>query len=135
MTIQQQLERDEGIRIRPYSDSVGKVSIGIGRNLSDVGVSDDEIELMFQNDIKRAQNFLTLNLPWVNSLDAVRQAAFINLAFNLQHNLLQFRQALLAAQAGDWTTCKSELLDSLWARQVGDRATRIAQQLETGEWV
>ncbi|MGR9580626.1 glycoside hydrolase family protein, partial [Pandoraea sputorum] len=70
---------------------------------------------------------------WWRSLDPVRQRVLMNMAFNMQGKLLGFRNFLAAAQRGDWARASAEMLDSLWARQVGDRSKRLAKMMETGQ--
>ncbi|WP_174907010.1 glycoside hydrolase family protein [Burkholderia diffusa] len=127
-----ELTRDEGRRYRIYTDTVGKVSGGIGRNLTDKGFRDNEINLMYQNDIVETEAWLDRNLSWWSSLDPVRQRVMMNMAFNMQGKLLGFRKFLAAAQRGDWNGAATEMLDSLWARQVGDRAKRLASMMRSG---
>lgn len=130
--LKQELTRDEGCRPRIYVDTVGKVSGGIGRNLTDKGFREDEIDLMYRNDVAETEAWLDRNLPWWRSLDPVRQRVMMNMAFNMQGKLLGFRNFLAAAQRGDWSRAADDMLDSLWARQVGDRAKRLASMMETG---
>ncbi|WP_284890576.1 glycoside hydrolase family protein [Burkholderia sp. lyk4-R2A-23] len=127
-----ELTRDEDRRYRIYTDTVGKVSGGIGRNLTDKGFRDNEIDLMYQNDIAETEAWLDRNLSWWSSLDPVRQRVMMNMAFNMQGKLLGFRKFLAAAQRGDWNVAATEMLDSLWARQVGDRAKRLASMMRSG---
>lgn len=127
-----ELSRDEGRRNRIYTDTVGKVSGGIGRNLTDVGFSDDEIELMYRNDLAKTLAFLDANLAWWRNLDAVRQRVVINMAFNMRARLLGFTNTLAAIQTQDWQGAHDGMLDSEWAKQVGDRATRLANMMLTG---
>ncbi|KVT81414.1 lysozyme [Burkholderia ubonensis] len=127
-----ELTRDEDRRKRIYTDTVGKVSGGIGRNLTDKGFRDNEIDLMYQNDIAETEAWLDRSLPWWQSLDPVRQRVMMNMAFNMQAKLLGFRNFLAAAQRRDWNTAAAEMLDSLWARQVGARATRLAAMMRSG---
>ncbi|AVF41550.1 lysozyme [Pandoraea apista] len=127
-----ELTRDEGRRLRIYVDTVGKVSGGVGRNLTDKGFRDDEIDLMYRNDVAETEAWLDRNLPWWTSLDPARQRVMMNMAFNMQGKLLGFRNFLSAAQRGDWAKAATEMLDSLWARQVGDRAKRLASMMEFG---
>ncbi|HHY6927774.1 TPA: glycoside hydrolase family protein [Burkholderia ambifaria] len=127
-----ELTRDEDRRYRIYTDTVGKVSGGIGRNLTDKGFRDNEIDLMYQNDIAETEAWLDRNLSWWSSLDPVRQRVMMNMAFNMQGKLLGFRKFLAAAQCGDWNVAATEMLDSLWARQVGDRAKRLASMMRSG---
>ncbi|WP_175981457.1 glycoside hydrolase family protein [Burkholderia sp. BCC1630] len=132
LKLKAELTRDEDRRYRIYTDTVGKVSGGIGRNLTDKGFRDNEIDLMYQNDIAETEAWLDRNLSWWRSLDPVRQRVLMNMAFNMQGKLLGFRNFLAAAQRGDWSKAAAEMLDSLWARQVGDRAKRLASMMRSG---
>ena len=132
LKLKAELTRDEDRRNRIYTDTVGKVSGGIGRNLTDKGFRDNEIDLMYQNDIAETEAWLDRALPWWRSLDPVRQRVMMNMAFNMQGRLLGFRNFLAAAQRGDWGAAATEMLDSLWARQVGDRAKRLASMMRSG---
>jgi len=135
MDIIEQLRRDEGVRFKPYTDTVGRLTVGVGRNLTDVGLSDDEVDYLLANDVKRAQEGLA-QFAWYAGLDPVRQGACTNLAFNLGiAGLLHFPHFIAAMAHGDWTAAAGELADSLWAKQVGVRAVRLEQQIVTGEWV
>ncbi|KVK77799.1 MULTISPECIES: lysozyme family protein [Burkholderia] len=132
LKLKAELTRDEDRRYRIYTDTVGKVSGGIGRNLTDKGFRDSEIDLMYQNDIADTEAWLDRNLPWWRTLDPVRQRVLMNMAFNMQGKLLGFRNFLAAAQRADWSVAAAEMLDSLWARQVGDRAKRLASMMRSG---
>lgn len=128
------LRRDEGLRLKPYRDTVGKASIGIGRNLDDVGISEDEADYLLINDIFRAMADLDRAMPWWRDLSEARQRALCNMAFNLGLTRLQgFKKMLAALEAQDWPSAAREALDSKWARQVGDRADRIAEAFAGGE--
>lgn len=133
--LSEQLIRDEGIRRFPYYDSVGKITIGVGRNLSDVGLDADEITFLLSNDIKHATTMLEANFPWTSGLDEVRRGVLVNMCFNLGiGGLAGFRQTLSKIQAGDYSGAAQEMLQSKWAQQVGSRAQRLAVQLESGTW-
>lgn len=135
MTLAEQLIRDEGIRLRPYRDSVGKLTIGIGRNLDDVGISKAEALFLLDNDITTAILALEAALPWTHSLDPVRLAVLTNMAFNLGiTGLLGFHHFLAAVQAGNYSLAKDHMLASKWASQVGPRAIRLADQMNSGVW-
>ncbi|EEE06843.1 glycoside hydrolase family protein [Burkholderia multivorans] len=127
-----ELTRDEGRRSRIYVDTVGKVSGGIGRNLTDKGFRDNEIDLMYQNDIAETEAWLDRNLPWWRSLDPVRQRVMMNMAFNMQGKLLTFVNTLAAIKRGDYAAAADGMLASKWASQVGARATRLASMMRSG---
>lgn len=133
--IADQLIRDEGKRLKVYKDTKGILTIGVGRNLEDKGISDAESENMLWNDLKDVALGIVAALPWSQKLDPVRFGVLKNMAFNMGvHGLLEFRQTLVKMQAGDWDGAATEMLNSLWAEQVGARAQRLALQLRTGEW-
>jgi lysozyme len=130
-----QLHRDEGLRLKPYRDQVGKLTIGVGRNLDDVGISEQEADLLLANDIHAATVSLESAFPWTAGLDEVRKGALLNMTFNMGiHGLSEFRDFLNKMQAGDFRAAAGAMLDSLWARQVGARAERLSIQIETGFW-
>jgi len=133
--LEDQLRRDEGWRTYPYQDTVGKLTIGYGRNLSDVGVSPAEGIDMLRNDIRAAQVALESHFPWVMGLDSVRMGALTNLCFNMGIGALSgFKDMLEKVKDGDYKSASFALLISKYAKQVGPRAQRLALQLETGEW-
>ncbi len=134
-SLKDQLIRDEELRLKPYTDSVGKITIGVGRNLTDDGISFAEAQLLLSNDIATATADLQSRLPWTAALDPVRQGALLNMTFNLGiGGLLEFRDFLAKMQVGNYAAAAGAMLDSLWARQVGARATRLSTQIQTGEW-
>jgi len=134
MDLVEQLRRDEGVKYTPYRDTRGYLTVGVGRNLDTVPFVDSEVNLMLQNDIAEKQKCLG-EFAWYAALDEVRQAAITNMAFNLGvSGLLGFPHMIAALAAKDWATANSEMLNSVWSRQVGDRANRLALQILRGEW-
>ena len=127
------LKADEGLRLKPYGDLKSKITIGYGRNLTDVGISSDEAEAMLDEDIDRTMAMLCVNWQPFTGLDDVRQQVICNMAFNLGIvGLLKFTQTLAAISAGDYAQAAVGMRRSLWARQVGLRAERLAIAMETG---
>jgi lysozyme len=129
------IKRHEGVETHCYKDHLGLETIGVGRCIAEgsLGLSDDEIDYLLDNDIVRCIKELTRSLPWFGSLDDVRKEALIDLCFNLGlTRLLGFKKALAAIEVSDWDTAKVELLDSRWATQVGNRAQEIAEMIRTG---
>lgn len=129
-----ELVRDEGLRLRVYSDTKGIPTIGIGRNLLK-GISREEAYHLANNDIEEVVADLDRAIPWWAKLDEVRQRALVNLAFNMGiARLLGFHKMLSALQAVDFTTAAAELLDSHWKTDVGpERSGRIHAMILTGE--
>lgn len=129
------LVRHEGLRRLAYEDSVGVLTIGVGRNIEEVGLSDDEIYYLLKNDIRRCETELDNAFRWYKDLDQVRQEAMINLCFNLGiTRLRKFKLALRAMEAKDYEDAADEFLDSLWATQVGQRAVEVTYMIRFGEY-
>lgn len=127
------LRRHEGVRLKPYLDTVGKTTIGIGRNLDDVGISDAEADFLLSNDIVRIQAEAE-RFPWFAGLNDARKVVILDMVFNL--GLTRFRdfQKLQGALSrGDYAEAAWEMEDSAWARQTGGRAYELAQIMKTGE--
>ena len=136
MDIYEQLTRDEGRKKFPYEDTVGKLTIGVGRNLTDVGLSDAEIDLLLRNDVQKAYSALNSSYPWFQEIDPVRQGVLINMTFNLGFvRFSGFHNFIEAVQEENWDKASVDMLDSLWAKQVGGRALRLAEQIRTGRWI
>lgn len=128
------LEQDEGCRLRPYYCTSGKLTIGIGRNLEDNGIGKAEAQFMLENDIVRIIKELDQMLPFWRDLSPNRQAAVVNMAFNLgTFGLSKFKKTLALLESGEFEKAGDEMLRSKWADQVGDRALRISQVIKTDE--
>ena len=129
----QQLRLHEGERLKPYRCTAGKLTIGVGRNLEDRGITAEESAYLLNNDIDREWKNLTAVLPWVTGLNDVRQRVLLDMSFNLGiAGLLKFKNTLATIKAGQYSKAGDMMLDSLWAKQVGGRATRLAQMMRTG---
>ena len=120
------LKQCEGYSNEVYTDSVGKQTIGYGRNLSDNGISQDEAELMLDNDIKDCIQDLSQYIWYLDQPEQV-QIALINMCFNLGlPRLLKFRKMIYYLCEKDYLHASIEALDSKWAKQVHGRAKDIA---------
>ena len=131
--LRSQLIKHEGLKRLPYIDSVGKLTIGVGRNLDDKGISNSEALNMLSNDIKIAETDARKLVARFPDLGDVRQRVLIDMAFNLGlGRLSKFKKTLAAIEAGDYKEASLEMLDSKWAAQVGRRANRLALMMATG---
>lgn len=132
-TMRTELMLDEGVKLKPYRDTVGKLTIGVGRNLDDVGISQGEAARLLDGDIQRTAGALDTALPWWRNLDEVRQRVLLNMAFNMGvAGLLGFKNTLAALQAGKYEAAAAGMLASKWAQQVGQRAQRLANMMQKG---
>jgi len=132
-----QLVVDEGLKLKPYHCTAGKLTIGVGRNLDDVGITKPEAMMLLAADIERVEAELDRVLPWWRAMSDRRQQVLANMCFNMglgnsARGLLSFRNTLAAMRRGDYKAAARGMLDSTWSRQVGARAERLAAMMEQG---
>lgn len=125
----------EGNKRFPYRCTAGKLTIGIGFNLDDVGLYPEEVEFIFNNRIRRVEEDLERVFPWYHELDEVRQAVVLDMAYNMGlKTLLTFKRTMGSIRDGNYKLAAAQMLESLWAKQVGARAERLSRMMETGKW-
>lgn len=130
----EQLELHEGKKSKPYKDTVGKLTIGIGRNLDDRGITEEEIVFLFGTDVALVEKELDKHFKWWRDMSEVRQRVLADMCFNLGiTKLLTFKNTLEAMRTGRYNDAASGMLNSLWAKQVKGRAVRLANMMRTGE--
>lgn len=124
----------EGVKRFPYRCSADKLTIGVGRNLDDRGISEDEINYLLDNDIANTiRDCETLDY-WSN-LDSVRRLVVADMVFNLGlSRYLLFKKFNAALSFKDYTLAAIEMKDSKWYRQVGRRAEKLHEAMTSGEW-
>lgn len=133
--IKSQLVRHEGLRLKPYRCTAGKLTIGVGRNLDDCGISQKEAYALLDNDIRNCEQQLLDEIPVIyDALDEVRQSVLLNMCFNLGlKGLLGFNNTLAFIAAGDWERAANGMLASKWAKQVGLRAIELSEMIRKGK--
>lgn len=131
--LRRQLIRHEGIRLRVYTDSVGKSSIGVGRNLVDKGITTSEAMDLLEHDIDECVLDLA-NFAWFIHMDPVRQRAIVDMRFQLgPAKFRRFVKMLNALEQYDFPTAADEALASVWAEQIQpSRRDRVVGMLRTG---
>ena len=152
----EKLIQHEGLKLQVYQDTLGIDTIGIGRNLQDRGISDDELEdmdipnieyvykngitevdamILAENDIIIVEDELVRAHSCVEDLDSVRQLVLVDMAFNMGvPRLNKFKMMWAAIHDEDYPTAAKEMLDSRWASQVKGRATKLANAMHNGEF-
>jgi lysozyme len=129
-----QLIRHEGMELKVYKDSLGIETIGIGRNLVDRGVTEEEARYLCNNDIEIVERELVQSFPIVSSLNDTRIRVLLDMAFNVGLPRLRgFKRMWAALENNDYGEAAKEMLDSKWARQVKTRAYTLARMMESGE--
>lgn len=128
------IKKHEGLRLKPYRCSAGKLTIAYGRNLDDVGITEHEAEIMLDRDIAQAkQDLFTVLGGLVNDLSPKRYNALVDMMFNLgQARFRGFIKMIAAIRQGDWQEAAKQALDSKWADQVGNRAMTDALMIKNG---
>lgn len=128
-TLTAELTTDEGKRNRVYADTLGLMTIGIGRELTHKGISDAEIQILFNNDVEACCAIMDQEIPWWRNLPANQQRVMINLCFMGWGSFRQFTKFLAAIRAGQLNDAAAELQNSQWWRQVGERGPRVVARL------
>ncbi|GAB1468349.1 hypothetical protein MASR2M64_10670 [Candidatus Cloacimonadota bacterium] len=133
--IKSQLVRHEGLRLKPYRCTAGKLTIGIGRNLDDCGISQKEAYALLDNVIRNCEQQLLDEIPEIyNALNEARKSVLLNMCFNLGiGGLLEFNNTLAFIAAGDWERAANGMLASKWAKQVGRRAIELSELMRKGQ--
>ena len=147
--IKEQLVRHEGLRLKPYRCTADKLTIGIGRNLDDCGITQTEAYVLLMNDIQNCEKQLQAKIPDIyNGLDEVRKSVLLNMCISIPQSrfaplrepcylgingLLGFKNTLEFTKAGDWERAANNMLVSKWAKQVGRRAIELSELMRKGK--
>lgn len=138
-SLTKQLRADEGEVLHAYSDSLGFLTIGVGRLVDKRkggGITAEEAAYLLANDIDKRLNELERRLPWFSRLDEARRGVLLNMSFQLGvDGLLGFTNTLAMVERGDYQGAAAGMLNSLWSRQTPARARRLSEQMRTGRWV
>ena len=136
--ILEMLRKHESVETHAYVDSVGKTTIGVGRNIeagSGPGLSNNEIDYLLANDVERVNKELVNTFSWYKDLNIARKDAMTDLCFNIGlPRMMGFKKALAAMAIEDYETAAAEFLDSRWAKQVGSRSVTITDMVRSGDY-
>jgi lysozyme len=128
------LVQHESYKQFPYIDTTGHLTIGIGRNLKDRGISLNEALYLLDGDEQYFTNKLSTLLKFWDDLSEARQIVLVDMCFNLGlQGLFGFKDMMIAIEAKDFDRAAQEMLDSKWASQVSERATCLAGIMKSGE--
>jgi lysozyme len=152
----EELIKHEGLKLQVYKDTLGIDTIGIGRNLEDRGISQEELDdldipnmdviyeygitevdavYLAQNDVQIVEDELLRAHPCVDRLDSVRQLILMDMAFNMGvPRLCKFQKMWNAIHEEKYDVAAKEMLDSRWANQVKSRAVKLANAMHNGEF-
>lgn len=138
-----QLRIDEGVRYKRYKDTMGIWTIGVGHNIeadpnypytvADEPLNDKQINDLLMKDISVVISELDQRVNWWRAMEDVRQRVLANMCFNLGWTRLsQFKNTLKAMHDSRYAEAAQGMRNSLWYKQVGARAERLAKQMEKG---
>ena len=145
-----QLKLDEGFRAKAYKDTVGiwtigygynleanpqKLTAGVIANLRANGITEAYAAELLIKEVAAVEKQLKKYIPTWEALVAPRQDVLINMGYNLGvPGLLKFKQTLALIQLHKYAEASDRMLQSLWARQVGNRAVRLANLMKKGAY-
>lgn len=145
--VQHLLIEDEGMKEFPYFDccgkpfrqckcpAQGKLTIGVGRNIEDIGISENEAIALEMNDIKRVNAVVERNFSWFTKLNTPRRVVIMSMVFNIGADGLKgFQKMIKSIESGDFDSASGHMLNSKWAAQVKGRAVRLAQIMKSGQF-
>ena len=128
--VKEMLLKHEGLRLYPYHCSEDKLTIGIGRNIQDRGITEDEAKYLLANDINEVTEQLDKVWAAWRTFPVKAQYVCIDMAFQLGvEGFMKFRQSRQLMEEGMWTEASEEILRSKWARQTPNRANYNSRQL------
>ena len=132
-TLLETLRNDEAFRQHPYHCTGGKLTIGYGRNLDDVGISEVEADMMLLRDVAGALESAH-EYRWFDDLNLARQRVIVEMIFQLgAKSFFGFRLMRAALQDRDYDRAAVEMLNSKWARDdTPERAQRAAKRMREG---
>jgi len=140
--LRDQLKIDEGVKYEIYNDHLGYATFGIGHLIVEgdeehgkpigTAVSEERVNAIFEEDVQKYISESKKVFPNLDDLPEVAQQVIVNMCFNMgAPRLSQFKKFIAGVNRGDWPTAAIEMMDSRWANQVGDRATRLRNRILT----
>ncbi|HEX4044168.1 MAG TPA: lysozyme [Gammaproteobacteria bacterium] len=136
-TLQKLIDRikiEEGFRSHAYKDTSGILTIGYGHNLEAKGISSAAANFILIEDINYAENYLINTYPIYLKQSDVRKAVLIDMAFNLGMKLVSFQMFWRYLAAEMYAEAAKEMLESLWAKEVGNRAQILSFMMRENSW-
>ena len=139
----------EGRKLEPYKDSLGYWTIGVGHLIdrrrgkscpSQIPLTCEECDLLLAQDISEHKAELDRALPWASTLDEVRYTVLLDMVFNLgiepfdNDGFKDWPNFLAQVKGGRFDEAAVNMLSTLWAKQVKQRALRLSEMMRTGRW-
>ena len=132
----EQIKKHEGLELKVYTCTAGRLTIGYGRNLEDRGITEEEALYLLRNDIEKITKRLKKEIKFFDTLNEPRQWVLINMAYNMGvTGLLKFKNTLKNIENEKYIEASNQMLDSKWAKQVKGRAQELAAQMAGGSFI
>lgn len=132
LKLKELLVKHEGKTTYPYVDTVGKITIGIGYNLTDRGLPEAWVDKQFEEDVNFFHDHLDRDFKWFRDLNYERKIVLIDMCFMGYQRFKEFKNMLKALSYKNYDKAADEMLNSKWAIQVGNRALELANIMRTG---
>jgi lysozyme len=126
------ITKHEGYDNFPYPDTKGNITIGYGYNLSARGLPHFILNNLYEQDVNYFYFQLSKDYPWFNKLNDARKIALISMCFMGYKKFKTFKKMISAFELEDYISAEKEILDSLYAKEVGNRAVEIGKIIRTG---
>ena len=139
----ERLKIDEGCKFEIYDDHLGYKTFGIGHLVKETdeeygwpcgeSVSEERVMQCFRDDTQVAirECYVLYGESYFEDFPEEVQEVLVNMMFNLgRPRLSKFKNMRAALNIGDWKLAAIEGRDSLWYRQVTNRAERLMSRLE-----
>ncbi len=141
----EQLKVHEGYKPYPYKDSVGKWTIGIGHLIGDGSdealasspyadfseenpMSDEEVQSLFNKDFEEHER-IAREYPAFEKMNETGRLALIDMTFNMGDLRVGWPNTLKLLEEGRYEEAATVIENSKYARQVGNRAKKVASQI------
>ncbi len=116
------LRKVEGLKLKPYKDTEGILTIGYGRNLESNGISLSEAEIMLNHDVNKAISDLVDIFPDFFSMPESLRIVLVSMMFNLgKSKFLTFKKFIKAIKQNNKQAMIYEFLNSKRAKELGNR--------------
>ena len=140
----EQLKIDEGVKYEIYLDHLGYPTFGVGHLITKddpeydqpegTEVSQDRVEICFDRDldiaIDECKEMFSISI-WSLFPGEVKEIC-VNMMFNLgRPRFSKFKKTINYLEEHNWSSAGKEARDSLWYKQVGNRAERLCSRLES----
>ena len=138
--LREELKQDEGCEYKIYNDHLGYATFGIGHLITEndpehgqslgTEVSEDRVVEAFESDVKAVINDCEILYNDFNDLPEEVQRIVANMMFNMgRTRLSKFKGMKRGVDAEDWNSAADEMVDSVWYRQVTNRANRLVERM------